>query len=905
MTGRSTSPGDIAAGAPALVSGRRSPAEPGARFGQATDLGPRDSWPAALATIAAAVAAAPQPMFVLWGPRRVILYNDAFVPLAGSRHPALFGRALFDAWPDPPAALRSAAEHAASGHAALVEEVGVDAEDRIGGGSRRFTLSCTPLADPATGQTGVLAILTDTTGGAGRDRTQEREAAFRAAVADTLRTATDPDGVLDAAAELVGRHLGADLAAFAQPGTEEAGARAVAAWSGSGDADSRAPDLLAAAVCAVGDLRAGRTVVVRGGADRAPGPLRTALADAGFGAVVAAPLLDDRHPGAGLVLASRTPRDWTPAEIAVVEEIAGRSWAAAGRLAAEARLRASEQRFRVALGSTPTVVFQHDRALRYTWIYNAPGDLTAAVGRTDEELLAPDDARRVTALKRQVLETGQPLRAELAIRHDGADHIYDMTLEPLKDSRGAVTGLTGSAYEISTLRATARSLAESEARYRAVFDNAAVGISHVGLDGRWLMVNDRMCEIMGYPCDELLAMSFQDITHPDDLGHDLDSLRRLRSGEIDSYSMEKRYLRKTGEVVWGHLSVGAVRAPEGEVTGFVSVVADVTERRRAMEAARESEERFRTMADHAPVIMWVADASGDCTYLNRPWSDHTGQRPEEGTGVGWLDCIHPEDREGLWTAYADARARRAPLRTEYRLRRADGGWSWVMDTAAPRLSDDGGFHGYIGSITDIDERHKAERHRQLLIDELNHRVKNTLAVIQVIARQTFGNGPQLRAFAGRITALSAAHDLLTRENWAQAGLADVVTETLRIADPDGSRTRVDGPPIVLSPKRAVTIALALHELATNAAKYGALSGETGVVTVTWSLAGDPPDRLTLCWEERGGPPVEPPARRGFGTRMIDEALALELIGVVDLSFRREGVTCRIEAPLDLPPDALG
>ena len=549
MTGRSDPPGDIAAGsppgaddeAPALDGRRRPSAEPGTLFRKTTELGPRDSWPEALETIAATVAAAPQPMFVLWGPRLVILYNDAFMPLAGSLHPALFGRALFDAWPDPPAALQAAAERAASGDAALVEQVGIGAD------ARRFTLSCTPLADPATGQTGMLGILTETTGRARRNGGQAREAAFRAAVADTLRTATDPDCVLAAAAALVGRHLEACLAAFAQPGSDGAGARAVAAWFGSDDADAGAADTLAAAVCAAGDLRAGRTLIVRDAAELPPGALRAALADAGIGALVAAPLLDEGHPGAGLLVASRTLREWGTADIAVVEEIAGRSWAAAGRLAAEARLRASEQRFRVALGSTPTIVFQQDRTLRYTWIYNASDDLKQAIGRTDEELLAPDDARRLTALKRQVLETGRPVRAELAIRHDGAGHIYDLALEPLKDATGAVTGLTGGAYEISTLRATARSLAESEARYRAVFDNAAVGISQVGLDGRWLMVNDRMCEIMGYRCEELLAMSFQDMTHPDDLPQDLDCLRRLAVRRFDSYSME-RYFRRPEKV---------------------------------------------------------------------------------------------------------------------------------------------------------------------------------------------------------------------------------------------------------------------------------------------------------------------------------------------------------------------
>jgi two-component sensor histidine kinase len=180
-------------------------------------------------------------------------------------------------------------------------------------------------------------------------------------------------------------------------------------------------------------------------------------------------------------------------------------------------------------------------------------------------------------------------------------------------------------------------------------------------------------------------------------------------------------------------------------------------------------------------------------------------------------------------------------------------------------------------------------------------VKNTLAIVQSLTHQSFHSSvpadEAIRRFEGRLEALAAAHNLLTRKNWESATIADVAQTALAAF---GSPSRIDiaGPEVQVSPQTAVSLALALHELATNAAKYGALSNEDGRVSVCWTTEGD---RLRLNWREEGGPPVVAPDRRGFGTRMIERTLSAEFGGSVELEFRPEGVTCTVEAPLPAAP----
>jgi CHASE1-domain containing sensor protein/two-component sensor histidine kinase len=197
--------------------------------------------------------------------------------------------------------------------------------------------------------------------------------------------------------------------------------------------------------------------------------------------------------------------------------------------------------------------------------------------------------------------------------------------------------------------------------------------------------------------------------------------------------------------------------------------------------------------------------------------------------------------------------------------------------------------------SEVEARRAAEEARELLVAELNHRVKNTLATVQSIASQSLREGRSAaearETFEARLIALSHAHDLLTRENWRGAELSEIVREeTLPYAE----RVAAEGPQVRLPPGTALALAMALHELATNAAKYGALSTPEGRVSIVWKL---PSGRLDLTWRESGGPPVTAPAARGFGTRMITQGLSRQLRGTVDLAFKPGGVVCCIEIPL--------
>jgi two-component sensor histidine kinase len=218
------------------------------------------------------------------------------------------------------------------------------------------------------------------------------------------------------------------------------------------------------------------------------------------------------------------------------------------------------------------------------------------------------------------------------------------------------------------------------------------------------------------------------------------------------------------------------------------------------------------------------------------------------------------------------------------------------------FGDDDRPHRFVGAVVNVTDRKRAELHLRLLVNELNHRVKNSLATIQAIAAQSFNSQRSLdqaqEAFSSRIVALAEAHDLLTRENWEGAELHEVAARVAALHGGAG-RFELSGPSIRLSPKTALSLSMALHELATNAMKYGALSTPEGRIRVAWDLVPDPgAARLDLTWSERGGPPVSPPTERGFGSRLIERGLAAELSGSAAIDFHPDGVVCRIRALLE-------
>ena len=321
-------------------------------------------------------------------------------------------------------------------------------------------------------------------------------------------------------------------------------------------------------------------------------------------------------------------------------------------------------------------------------------------------------------------------------------------------------------------------------------------------------------------------------------------------------------------------------------------------------ALAESEARFRDMADNAPVMVWVTGPDGTCTFLSRSWYEFTGQTPETGLGMGWLDAVHPEDRERAAEIFDAAQAAQGPFQIEYRVRRADGLWRWAIDAAAPRFDADGQFLGHVGSVIDITERRAAEDRQALMARELDHRAKNALTVVQAALRLTPRQdvASYARAVEGRVAALARAHTVLAEGQWHGATLDAVVAAelaTFMVETPHAvPRAVLDGPPLLLTPGAVQALSMTLHELATNATKYGALSRPEGRVRVSWSTDGAP-GVLLLCWTETGGPPLEtPPARRGFGSRVIEATVAGQLGGTVEQDWDAAGLVCRIALPLD-------
>lgn len=320
-------------------------------------------------------------------------------------------------------------------------------------------------------------------------------------------------------------------------------------------------------------------------------------------------------------------------------------------------------------------------------------------------------------------------------------------------------------------------------------------------------------------------------------------------------------------------------------------------RRLAEEELRHSEARFRSMSEDAPVMIWMSDANGSCLHLNRMLRETWGVQEDAVPDFDWRRTMHPQDMPAIIAAVSDAITTRSNLSVKGRYRRWDGAYRTFTTTARPNFSAGGQFLGMIGVNVDITDQEEAAAQRELVFNELNHRVKNTLALVQAIAHQTLKGAaaaPLARAFEDRLANLAVAHDLLTRTNWENAPLRQLLADALSAHD-QALRFELSGPEVSLAPKQALAIAMAIHELITNAVKYGALSADGGRVALTWRVT---PERvLDIGWRESGGPAVVAPARRGFGSFMIESVLARDLDGEVSLDFRPDGLVCTIRAPL--------
>lgn len=300
-------------------------------------------------------------------------------------------------------------------------------------------------------------------------------------------------------------------------------------------------------------------------------------------------------------------------------------------------------------------------------------------------------------------------------------------------------------------------------------------------------------------------------------------------------------------------------------------------------------------------LVYAFDRQYRFTFANHALLEMWGRTLEESVGRSLLEVgYEPWHAEMHEREIDQIFATGQPVRGEVGFPHATLGWRIYDYILNPVFDEAGKVEWIAGTTRDITDLKQAQDHLNLMINELNHRVKNTLATIQSIAAQSFRGeraDPQARAdFESRLIALSDAHTLLTKANWESANLRAVAETALapfRADDHGNERITIDGDDVVMRPQGALGFAMAFHELASNAVKYGALSNDTGRVSLVWH---DGDDKLLLAWRESGGPPVKPPERRGFGSRLIEQGLAREMEGVAQLDFEPSGLVCTIEVP---------
>lgn len=332
-----------------------------------------------------------------------------------------------------------------------------------------------------------------------------------------------------------------------------------------------------------------------------------------------------------------------------------------------------------------------------------------AVGR-HVSLIIPADRLAEEDRIIATLKAGQRIEHfdTVRLRNDGQPVLVSLTISPIKDETGRVIGASKIARDITGQRQAEererRLLAEAaaaNAQFRATFEQAAVGIAHVAPDGRWLRVNQRLCDIVGYSHDELMEASFQDITHPDDLEADLTNVRRLLAGETATYMMEKRYVRKDLSIVWAKLTVSLTRTPQGEPDYFISVVEDISQR-------KEVEEQFRTLADTIPQLCWMAEPNGHIFWFNSRCYEYTGKSYQDLEGWGWEGITDPEALPQVLRQWGASIATGEPLDIIFPLRGKDGQCRPFLTRVEPIKDAQGRVLRWFGTNTDISEAKKAE-----------------------------------------------------------------------------------------------------------------------------------------------------------------------------------------------------
>ena len=403
------------------------------------------------------------------------------------------------------------------------------------------------------------------------------------------------------------------------------------------------------------------------------------------------------------------------------------------RKESEERLRRAEERYRTLVERVPAVVYVQEIGLPDSPMYMSPR-IEALTGYTPEEckdpdmrwrMVHPEDRERMQAEDERRGEPGEVVVSEYRVLHREGRTVWVRNESVLiEDEESGVRYWQGFMLDITERRLVEAALRESEQRFRRSFDDAAIGMALVGTDGRFLRTNRSLRELLGYPEEELLGKSFQDITHPDDLDMDLDYFGRMLAGEMRTYQVEKRYVHKEGHVVWAILSVSMVQDEEGQPLYFVSQVQDISDRKKAEEKVRDAEQRYRTLVEQIPAVTYIdpVDDPDTSLYTSPQIEQMLGYTPQEWQNEKmWPKRLHPDDRERVLAADERFEAGdEEPFSEEYRLLAKDGSVVWVREEAVLVRDEAGEPLYWQGVFYDLTERKALEErlHYQAFHDPL-------------------------------------------------------------------------------------------------------------------------------------------------------------------------------------------
>ncbi|MFN4042004.1 MAG: PAS domain-containing protein [Brevundimonas sp.] len=410
---------------------------------------------------------------------------------------------------------------------------------------------------------------------------------------------------------------------------------------------------------------------------------------------------------------------------------------------------------------------------------------------------------------------------------------------------------------------------------------------------------------------EMFAKAF----HPDDadrVGAEIQAAVESGSEFVSEY----RVIPAPGEVRWVMARGEVYHNGKGEPVYFPGLAIDITDRKtvenelaETASALGESEARFRAIADSMPQMVWSTRPDGFHDYYNARWYEFTGMPAGSTDGEGWNDMFHPEDQPRAWARWSQSLETGEPYDIEYRLRHHSGVYRWTLGRAMPIRNAEGEITRWFGTCTDIDDLKRMEQGKELLSQELSHRIKNIFAVVSALVALSARQHPEAKAFSAelrtRINALARAHEFVrphtetSRPTVGTMTLHAFLADLFRPYESEGqARVIISGDDAVFDDQAATSVALLFHELATNAAKYGALSRSEGRVELTTRDAGD---RFILEWAETGGPVVAgPPMRTGFGSSLTRLSVESQLGGRLEQEWRQSGL--RVLA--DLPATAL-